>query len=90
MSKIKQIQVFALRAPAQVRPHWTAHFVVPTGNEILVKLKTESGIEGFGLCTHYTNNDHLIQPWKTGFEQLILGKLCELSLFSFNTLYLSR
>ena len=42
--KITRLEVFALRAPAPERPHWTSHFIVPTANEILVRLYTDEGI----------------------------------------------
>ena len=39
--KINRLEVYALRAPAPERPHWTSHFIVPTANEILVRLYTD-------------------------------------------------
>jgi len=66
--------VFALRAPAPERPHWTSHFIVPTANEILVRLYTDEGIEGFGLATSYTPIDFAIKAWKGGLAEQIIGE----------------
>ena len=43
--KINRLEVYALRAPAPERPHWTSHFIVPTANEILVRLYTDRSEE---------------------------------------------
>jgi len=66
--------VFALRGPKIARPHWTSHFPVPTGNEVLVKLHTDTGVEGFGLATSYTPIEPLLKPWQGGLADLILGE----------------
>lgn len=72
--KITRIEVFALRAPPQARPHWTSHFIVPTANEILVRLYTDEGIDGFGLATSYTPIDFAIKAWKGGLADQIIGE----------------
>lgn len=73
-ARITRLEVYALRGPKVLRPHWTSHFVVPTGNEILVKMHTSAGIQGFGLATSYTPLDPLIKPWKNGLADLIVGE----------------
>jgi len=72
--RIASLEVFALCGPKLPRPHWTAHFPVPPGNEILVRLKTQQGIQGFGLASSYTAIDPLVKPWKNGFADLIVGQ----------------
>ena len=72
--KITKLEVFALRAPPQQRPHWTSHFIVPTANEILVRLYTDEGIDGFGLATSYTPIDFAVKAWKGGLAQQVLGE----------------
>ena len=52
--KITDIEVHILQAPDTGRPHWVSHFIVPRANEILVKIKTNEGVEGFGIATSYT------------------------------------
>jgi len=71
---ISRLEVFALRGPKVLRPHWTSHFVVPAGNELLVRLHTHDGIEGIGLATSYTSLDPLIRPWKNGFGDQIINE----------------
>jgi len=71
--KIAQLQVYILRAPDTGRPHWVSHFIVPKANEILVRLRTDEGIEGVGLATSYTPIEAAIHAVKTGIGELILG-----------------
>ena len=73
MAKIVGLEVFKLAGPRALRAHWTAHFPVPTGNEILVKLSTESGVSGFGLATSYTPIEPLVKPWESGLGDQIIG-----------------
>ena len=72
--KISKVEVYALRAPAQERPHWTSHFIVPTANEILVRLYTDEGIDGFGLATSYTPIDYAIKAWNAHLADQIIGE----------------
>lgn len=73
---IKSLEVYALRGtpiPVQKQP-WTAYFPVPPGNEILVRVHAENGQTGFGLASSYTDIKPLVHPWKTGYEDLIIGE----------------
>jgi L-alanine-DL-glutamate epimerase-like enolase superfamily enzyme len=63
---ITDIEVFILRAPDTGRPHWVSHFIVPRANEILVRLKTDEGIEGFGIATSYTPIEAAIHCFRSG------------------------
>lgn len=72
--KITRIEVFALRAPPTQRPHWTSHFIVPTANEILVRLYTDEGIDGFGLATSYTPIDFAVKAFKADLADQIVGE----------------
>ena len=72
--KITRVEAFALRAPPQMRPHWTSHFIVPTANEILVRLTTDEGLQGIGLATSYTPIEFAIKPWKAGLADQIIGQ----------------
>ena len=72
--KITRVEVFALKAPAPERPHWTSHFIVPTANEILVRLYTDEGIDGFGLATSYTPIDFAVKAWNSGLAEQIVGE----------------
>ena len=72
--KITRVEAYALRAPAQARPHWTSHFIVPTANELLVRLYTDEGIDGFGLATSYTPIDYVLKAVKGGILELVVGE----------------
>lgn len=72
--KIIRIEVFTLKAPQSGRPHWVSHFIVPTANEILVRIYTDEGIDGFGLATSYTPIDFAVKAFKSGIGDLIIGE----------------
>ena len=71
--KITSLDVFILRAPDTGRPHWVSNFIVPRANEILVRLKTDEGIEGFGIATSYTPIEAAIHTFRTGIAEQIVG-----------------
>lgn len=70
---ITDLDVFILRGPRDERPHWVSNFIVPTANEILVRLRTNDGIEGFGLATSYTNADPILNVFRSGIGERIVG-----------------
>ncbi|MEO8157740.1 MAG: mandelate racemase/muconate lactonizing enzyme family protein [Betaproteobacteria bacterium] len=71
--KITGLDIFILRAPDTGRPHWVSHFIVPRANEILVRMRTDEGLEGIGLATSYTPIDAAIKAFKTGIADFIVG-----------------
>jgi D-galactarolactone cycloisomerase len=71
--KITNLDVFILRAPDTGRPHWVSNFIVPRANEILVRLGTDEGIEGFGIATSYTPIEAPIHAFRTGIAEQIIG-----------------
>lgn len=73
---VRRVEVHVLRGPAipAEKQPWTAHFPVPPGNEILVRLHAENGATGFGLASSYTDIKPLVHPWNTGFGDLIVGE----------------
>ena len=72
--KITGLEVHILRAPDEGRPHWVSHFVVPRANEILVRMRTDEGIEGFGIATSYTPIEAAIKAFKSGIADLVIGE----------------
>ena len=52
---ITEIEFYVLNAPSEERPHWVSLFRVPNANELLVRMKSSDGVEGFGLATSYTD-----------------------------------
>ena len=71
--KITGLEVHILRAPDGGRPHWVSHFMVPRANEILVRVRTDEGLEGLGLATSYTPIEAAIHAFRTGIAELVLG-----------------
>ena len=72
-SKIKEIEFSILTAPDEKRPHWVSLFKVPSANELLVRMRTEDGVEGFGLATSYTDITPLVNVVEGGLSDEILG-----------------
>jgi D-galactarolactone cycloisomerase len=72
-TKITDLDVFILRGPKEERPHWVSNFIVPTANELLIRLRTNDGIEGFGLATSYTNAEPIISAIQSGITERLIG-----------------
>ena len=71
---IDGIEVYVLNNPKDVKPHWVSHFIVPTANELLIKIKTKNGNSGFGIATSYTDIKPIIKPFTNGLQNLIIGE----------------
>jgi len=71
--KIAGLEAFVLRAPDTGRPHWVSHFMVPRANEILIRMRTSEGVEGFGLATSYASVEPIVQAFRNGIGEQILG-----------------
>ena len=71
---IDSVEVYTLSNPNDVKPHWVSHFIVPTANELLIKIKTKNGNSGFGMATSYTDITPIIKPFKNGLQNLIIGE----------------
>ena len=71
---IDSLEVYILNNPDEVKPHWVSHFIVPTANELLIKIKTKDGHSGFGLATSYTDIAPIIKPFSNGLQDLIIGE----------------
>ncbi len=72
--RIEAVEVFVLSAPEEGRPHWVSHYPVPRGNDLLVRLRTDEGLEGFGLAS---SNDAGIRAaarmFTEGLAELVVG-----------------
>ena len=71
---IDGLEVYTLSNPDHVKPHWVSHFIVPTANELLIKIKTKDGNSGFGMATSYTDITPLIKPFENGLQDLIIDE----------------
>jgi len=72
-TKITEIEFFVLTAPSEDRPHWVSLFKVPSANELLVRVRSSDGVEGFGLATSYTDISPIVKVVKDGIGDEILG-----------------
>jgi D-galactarolactone cycloisomerase len=72
-ARIIGIEVSVLHAPDTGRPHWVSHFTVAAANEILVRMHTSDGVEGFGLATSYTSADPVVLAFRSGVADQVLG-----------------
>ena len=70
---ISNIEAFLLCGPEDERPHWVSNFIVPTANEILIKIRTNDGVEGFGLATSYTDATPILKVLQSGITERLIG-----------------
>ena len=73
VSTITHVDFHVLQTAPEKRPHWVSLFKVPNANELLVRLRTSDGIEGFGLATSYTDISPITRVLKDGFAEQIIG-----------------
>jgi len=71
---IDSLEVYVLNNPDDVKPHWVSHFIVPTANELLIKIKNKNGNSGFGLATSYSDISPIIKPFSNGLQDFIIGQ----------------
>ena len=71
---IDSLEVYVLNNPDETKPHWVSHFIVPTANELLIKIKNKNGNSGFGMATSYTDISPIIKPFSSGLEDFIIGE----------------
>ena len=71
--KIVGLEVFVLRAPDDHRPHWVSHFIAPRASEVLVRMRSSEGVDGFGLATSYTAVGQIVEVFRSGVGEQILG-----------------
>lgn len=72
-TRIVALEIFVLRVPATGRPHWVSHFSVAEANEILVRMRTNEGVEGFGLATSYASAEPVTQALRGGVAEQVLN-----------------
>ncbi len=70
---ITEVEFHILSAPEESRPHWVSLIKVPKANELLVRMRSSDGVEGFGLATSYTDISPIVQVVKDGISEEILG-----------------
>ena len=70
---INAIEFYILTEPEESRPHWVSLFKVPRANELLVRMWSSDGVEGFGLATSYTDISPIANVVKDGIAEHVLG-----------------
>lgn len=70
---ITEIEFHVLSAPGETRPHWVSLFPVPRANELLVRMRSSDGAQGFGLATSYSGISPVANVVKDGIAEQILG-----------------
>jgi L-alanine-DL-glutamate epimerase-like enolase superfamily enzyme len=73
MQKISDLQAFILRAPDNGRPHWVSNSIVARASELLVRLRTSDGVEGFGLATSSRGIAQIVEALRNAVGEQILG-----------------
>jgi D-galactarolactone cycloisomerase len=71
--RISNLEALVLRAPDGGRPHWTSLAIVPRASEILLRLRTQDGVEGFGLATSHGGMAQIIEALRSGIGEQIVG-----------------
>ena len=73
-TKLTQVEFHILSAPQEARPHWVSLFPVPRANELLVRMRSSDGVEGFGLATSYSDISPIVKVVSDGIASQILGE----------------
>lgn len=71
--KIVEAEAYMLTGPPEERGHWVSHYPVHQANELLVRLKTDAGVEGFGLGSSRLLIRGAAEMFRDGLKEVILG-----------------
>ena len=71
--KIDAVEIYLFQGPPDERAHWVSHFIVPTANELLVRLRTDTGLTGFGLASSNTSLGEAAGLFADGLTEFIVG-----------------
>ncbi len=72
--KIADVEAHILTGPPEKRGHWVSHYPVHQANELLVQIRTEAGIEGFGLGSSRLIIKGAAEMFNEGLKECILGE----------------
>lgn len=72
--KITDVEAYTLTGPPEERGHWVSHYPVHQANELLVRLRTDEGIEGFGLGSSRLLIKGAAEMFGGGLRDFILGQ----------------
>ena len=72
--KITAVEAYMLTGPPEERGHWVSHYPVHQANELLVRLRTDEGLEGFGLGSSRLLIKGAAEMFGGGLQDFILGQ----------------
>ena len=72
--KITDVEAYMLTGPPEERGHWVSHYPVHQANELLIRLKTDDGLEGFGLGSSRLLIQGAAEMFNEGLKELIIGE----------------
>ncbi len=72
--KITDVEAYMLTGPPEERGHWVSHYPVHQANELLVRLRTDEGLEGFGLGSSRLLIKGAAEMFGGGLQDFILGQ----------------
>ncbi len=72
--RITDIETYMLTGPLEERGHWVSHYPVHQANELLIKIKTDEGLEGFGLGSSRLLIKGAAEMFNEGLKELIVGE----------------
>ena len=72
--KITEVEAYMLTGPPEERGHWVSHYPVHQANELLIRLKTDEGLEGFGLGSSRLLIKGAAEMFNEGLKELIIGE----------------
>ena len=72
--KITDVEAYMLTGPPEERGHWVSHYPVHQANELLIRLKTDDGLEGFGLGSSRLLIKGAAEMFNEGIKEIIIGE----------------
>ncbi len=72
--KITDVEAYMLTGPPEERGHWVSHYPVHQANELLIRLKTDEGLEGFGLGSSRLLIKGAAEMFNEGLKEFIIGE----------------
>ncbi len=72
--KITDVEAYMLTGPPEERGHWVSHYPVHQANELLIRIKTDDGLEGFGLGSSRLLIKGAAEMFNEGLKEIIIGE----------------
>ncbi len=72
--KIADVEAYMLTGPPEEREHWVSHYPVHQANELLVRVKTDEGLEGFGLGSSRLLIRGAAEMFNEGLKEFVVGQ----------------